>query len=91
MPKGSMFMFFKVQLENFPQFKTTLEFMQKLANDENVFVFPSECFNFPGFIRIILTAPEKLLIDACDRIEHFCAKYYMPFDGLLHYIDINKK
>lgn len=81
----------KVQLENFPQFKTTMEFMQKLANDENVFVLPSECFDFPGFFRIILTAPEEMLTEACDRIANFCAKYYMPFDGLLHYIEINKE
>lgn len=84
-------MLIKVQLENFPKFSSSLEFMQKLANDRNVFVFPSECFYFPGFIRIILVPPEEILKETCDRILEFCSKYYMPFDGLLHYIEMNKK
>lgn len=56
--------------------RTCLEFMQKLAEEQSVFVFPGESFNFPNYFRLVLTAPENILIESCERIDKFCNKYY---------------
>lgn len=77
MPKGAMYLMAKIYLENFPEFDTCLEFTQKLLNEQSVGVLPGfPCFNFPGFFRIVLTVPEDLIIEACERIKKFCEKYY---------------
>lgn len=65
-----------IEFDKFPNIRTCLEFMQALAMEQSVFVIPGECFFFPGFIRIVLTAPEEMLIESCTRIKEFCAKHY---------------
>lgn len=58
--------------EKLQKVNSSLDFMRKLAMEQSVFVLPGECFNYPGFIRLVLTAPEEILIDACKRIKEFC-------------------
>ena len=77
MPKGAMYIMTKIDLENFPEFKTCLEFSESLKKEQSVLLFPgAPCFNFPGFIRIVLTVPEDLIITACERIIDFCELHY---------------
>lgn len=76
MPKGAMYMMIGIDQNHFPKLLSCLEFMRHLAMEESVFVFPGECFMFDGYFRIVLTAPEDMLIDACGRMKTFCAKYY---------------
>jgi tyrosine aminotransferase len=73
--KGAMYMLIGIELERFPNISTSLQFMQLLANEQSVFVFPSECFNFPGFLRVVLTSRVEVLIEACDRLAKFCEKH----------------
>lgn len=76
MPKGSMYMMIKIEFDNFPKFTTCLEFSEGLIREESVLLFPGvPCFNFQGFIRIVLTVPEKLIIEACERIIEFCDRH----------------
>ncbi|KAL7026896.1 hypothetical protein ACKWTF_005219 [Chironomus riparius] len=75
-PKGSFYMLIGIDLNKFPKIETSLQFMQMLADEQSVFVLPSECFNYQGFIRIVLTATEEMLAEASDRIKKFCECYY---------------
>jgi tyrosine aminotransferase len=77
MPKGSMYMMAKLQLENFPEFSSCLEFSEALIREQSVKLFPGvPCFTFPGFIRIVLTVPEEIIKEACERINEFCRNHF---------------
>ncbi|KAG5682904.1 hypothetical protein PVAND_012222 [Polypedilum vanderplanki] len=75
MPKGSIFMLLKIELEKFPKISSSMEFMQLLIKEQNVYTFPSECFHFPGYLRLVLTIPTDVLLETCTRFEEFCNKY----------------
>lgn len=71
-----MYMMIRVQLEKFPGFKTCREFAEGLIQEESVLLFPgSPCFNYPGFIRVVLMVPEELIEEACGRIKEFCERH----------------
>jgi tyrosine aminotransferase len=75
-PKGAMYMMIKIELEKFPDFATCLEFSEGLIREQSVLLFPgSPCFNFPGFMRIVLTVPEEMIVEACERIQEFCESH----------------
>lgn len=76
MPKGGIFLMFGIDFKKFPKFSSSFDFFRALANDQSVFAFPSECFNYGGFLRICITAPEEMLIEACERIKEFCSKHF---------------
>lgn len=75
MPRGSMYLMAKIELEKFPDIKDDLEFSQKLLNEQSVGVFPGKCFNVDNFMRIVLTVPKEMIIEACERIKEFCEKH----------------
>lgn len=71
-----MYMMIKVDLERFPKFLSCLEFHEGLIREESVLLFPGfPSFNFPGFIRIVLTVPEEMTVEACERIQDFCQRH----------------
>lgn len=71
-----MYLMIKVELEKFPEYSSCLEFSEALIREESVLLFPGvPCFHFPGFIRIVLTVPEDLIIEACERIKEFCVRH----------------
>ena len=74
-PQGAMYMMIKITMEEFPTFKTDLEFTQALLDEEFVFVLPGLSFNSPGFIRCVFCAPLAVLEDAGNRIRAFCLKH----------------
>ena len=76
MPKGAFYMMIGIDFEKFPTISTSLDFMRQLKEEQNVYIFPGEPFYYPGFFRIVLTAPEDTLVEACERIKEFCAKHY---------------
>lgn len=77
MPDGAMYMVFEINLCHFPQFDGGLEMAKKMMEEESVFCLPGECFQIPGFMRIVLTVPQELLEEACDRIAEFCNRHYI--------------
>lgn len=75
-PKGAMYLMVEIELEKFPNFSSSMDFMQALGREQSVLVFPGECFNYPGFLRFVITAPEEMLIEACKRLDEFCKEHY---------------
>jgi tyrosine aminotransferase len=62
-----------IDLKKFPEYSSCLEFTEGLIKEQSVLLFPGfPCFNFPGFFRIVLTVPENLIQEACERIKKFC-------------------
>lgn len=76
MPDGAMYMMIAIDTEHFPEYPTDLHFVQDLVKEESVFCLPGQCFDYPNYIRIVLTAPEDMLREACSRIADFCEKHY---------------
>ena len=72
MPQGAMYMMVKVDMSRFPGITSDLQFVERLVSEESVFCLPGRCFNYPNYIRIVLTVPKSLLEEACDRINEFC-------------------
>jgi tyrosine aminotransferase len=49
-------------------------FARAVLQEESVAVLPGQCFNFPGFFRVVFAAPPEVLEQAWDRIESFCRR-----------------
>merc|ERR1719225_781385 len=61
MPRGAMYMMVKMDMERFPQFTSDLDFIEKLVSEESVYCLPGKCFNYPGYMRLVLTLPPDLV------------------------------
>lgn len=75
MPSGAMYMMVGIDQSGFG--KTDLEIVEAMVTEQSVFCLPGKCFNIPNFFRIVLTVPENLLLEACDRIQEFSAQHYI--------------
>ncbi|XP_024944186.1 tyrosine aminotransferase isoform X2 [Cephus cinctus] len=76
MPDGAMYMMVYIDLGCFPEFKTELEFVQCLLMEESVFCLPGQCFDYPSYMRMVITVPEDMLQEACLRINDFCERHH---------------
>lgn len=47
-----------------------------LVSEQSVFCLPGRVFDYPNYMRIVVTVPEDLLIEACNRIAEFCSQHY---------------
>lgn len=65
-----------IEIENFPEYSNELEFVQDLVEEQSVFCLPGRCFNIENYMRIVLTVPKEMMIEACGRIKEFCEKHY---------------
>merc|ERR1712183_537489 len=74
MPRSAMYVMVKMDMERFPQFTSDLDFIEKLVSEESVYCLPGKCFNYPGYMRLVLTLPANLLEQALDRINEFCSR-----------------
>jgi len=86
MPSGAMYMMVRVDMDRFPHFETDLQFVEKLVSEQSVFCLPGKCFNYPNYFRIVLTVPDALMVEACDRIHAFCNEHLImqPPSSLVH-------
>merc|ERR550534_1644771 len=73
MPQGAMYMMVKIDRTRFPGFKSDLQFVERLVAEQSVFCLPGKCFNYPNYVRIVLTVPAPLLQEACERMLEFCS------------------
>jgi len=73
-PQGSMYIMVKVDVERLGM-RDDMEFCTRLLEEQAVFVLPGECFEAPGFVRIVFSPPERILRAAIDRIQQFCTKH----------------
>ena len=74
-PKGAMYIMVKLDLDVLQAIKNDVDFVQKLLDQEFVFVLPGSAFSAENFIRIVFAAPIDILTDACNRIQSFCKRY----------------
>ena len=73
-----MYMMIGLDLKNFPNISSCLEFTRKLTSEQSIMIFPGiPCLEFPGFLRMVLTVPEDMIVVACARIKEFCDTHYM--------------
>ncbi|XP_023346899.1 tyrosine aminotransferase [Eurytemora carolleeae] len=75
MPQGAMYMMVKVDMSRFPMFRSDLDFVERLVSEQSVFCLPGKCFNYPNYFRIVLTVPQVLLSEACDRMLEYCSQH----------------
>lgn len=75
-PSGAFYMMIKIELENFKDFSSDLEFIEKLTEEQSVLAFPGPCFQVQGYFRFVLTVPLDKLIEACQRINEFCIAHF---------------
>lgn len=75
MPKGAFYMMIGIDLKKFPEFNTCLDFVENLTAEQSVLAFPGTCFDFPGYFRFVLTVPEEIIDEACQRIREFCLEH----------------
>ncbi|XP_012286890.1 tyrosine aminotransferase [Orussus abietinus] len=76
MPDGAMYMMVYIDLDCFLEFKSAPEFVQRLLVEESIFCLPGECFDYPSYMRLVITVPEDMLEEACKRIEEFCVRHH---------------
>nr|XP_006013500.2 PREDICTED: tyrosine aminotransferase-like [Latimeria chalumnae] len=75
-PSGAMYFMVGIDMGRFPEFRSDVDFTERLICEQSVFCLPATCFEFPNFFRIVLTVPEDMMIEACNRIREFCEKHY---------------
>ena len=67
--------------------------VERLVSEESVFCLPGDCFEYPKFMRMVLTLPFDLTSEACRRISEFFSRYYVPsyesINGDAHSVTIN--
>ncbi|XP_043681568.1 tyrosine aminotransferase isoform X2 [Vespula pensylvanica] len=76
MPDGAMYMMVSIDLASFPEFNSDLEFVQRLLMEESVFCLPGQCFDYPSYMRLVITIPQDMLEEACQRIQEFCYRHH---------------
>ncbi|CAK9798555.1 Tyrosine aminotransferase [Anthophora plagiata] len=76
MPDGAMYMMVYIDLPCFPEFNSDLEFVQRLLMEESVFCLPGQCFDYPSYMRLVITVPMEMLEEACERIQEFCERHH---------------
>ncbi|XP_076385395.1 tyrosine aminotransferase isoform X2 [Megachile rotundata] len=76
MPDGAMYMMVYIDLPCFPEFNSDLEFVQRLLMEESVFCLPGQCFDYPSYMRLVITIPADMIEEACQRIQEFCKRHH---------------
>ena len=80
-PSGAMYIMVGLDMKHFPSFSSDLKMMEKLVAEESVFALPGQCFDYPNFMRLVLTLPKELTAEACDRIASFCNRHYVEYQS----------
>eukprot|EP00300_Choanocystis_sp_HF-7_P030964 c39994_g1_i1.p1 GENE.c39994_g1_i1~~c39994_g1_i1.p1 ORF type:complete len:453 (+),score=89.67 c39994_g1_i1:36-1361(+) len=73
-PGGTLYLMCLLDMAKF-DLGSDMVFVQKLLDEESVFVLPGQCFAYPNAFRIVTCPPRAALTEACDRIEAFCARH----------------
>jgi tyrosine aminotransferase len=68
---GTLYVLVEIDSEKL-NVKDDVDFSTRLLEEQAVFVLPDQCFQIPNFFRVVITAPQHLIVEACDRIQKFC-------------------
>eukprot|EP00760_Papus_ankaliazontas_P002774 PhM_4_TR11261/c3_g1_i2/m.12235/K00815/TAT; tyrosine aminotransferase len=74
-PKGSMFVMVRIDLDAFKDITDDCVFTEKLWSEQSVQTLPGACFRYPGFFRVCYTNSPEDLEEAFDRLEVFVAAH----------------
>ncbi|PNI31860.1 TAT isoform 4 [Pan troglodytes] len=80
-PSGAMYLMVGIEMEHFPEFENDVEFTERLVAEQSVHCLPATCFEYPNFIRVVITVPEVMMLEACSRIQEFCEQHYHCAEG----------
>ncbi|KAJ7311807.1 hypothetical protein JRQ81_006116 [Phrynocephalus forsythii] len=80
-PSGAMYLMVGIEMNHFPEFENDVEFTERLIAEQSVFCLPATCFEYPNFFRVVLTVPEEMMLEACQRIRQFCERHYQGGEG----------
>ncbi|XP_054710525.1 LOW QUALITY PROTEIN: tyrosine aminotransferase-like [Uloborus diversus] len=75
MPSGAMYMMVGVDVNYFSGFRHDMDFVEKLVAEQSVMCLPGMCFDYPNYVRLVLTVPEDEIREACTRIASFCGRH----------------
>ncbi|XP_028666005.1 tyrosine aminotransferase isoform X2 [Erpetoichthys calabaricus] len=90
-PSGAMYLMVGIEMEHFPEFQSDVDFTERLVAEQSVFCLPATCFEYPNFFRIVVTVPEEMMVEACNRIQEFCQQHYEPYSNhIIQDIDCDK-
>jgi tyrosine aminotransferase len=78
MPAGAMYMMVGIEIADFPEFHSDVDFTQRLVSEQSVFCLPAQCFQYPNYFRVVLTVPEAKIRESCVRMQQFCTSHYKP-------------
>jgi len=81
MPSGAMYIMVKIDMKYFPEYESDLKFVENLVSEQSVFCLPGKCFEYPGYVRVVLSVPTDMLKEALVRIEEFCNGHYVRING----------
>jgi tyrosine aminotransferase len=81
-PSGAMYMMVGIDMHCFPGMKNDLEFVERMVSEESVFCLPGQCFDCPDYVRLVLTLPPELTVEACTRIAQFCRRHFVACNGV---------
>lgn len=76
MPCGAMYMMVKIEIQDYPDFKSDVDFTERMVTEQSVFCLPATVFEYPNYFRVVLTVPEEMMKEASERIQEFCATHY---------------
>ncbi|KAI8391801.1 tyrosine aminotransferase [Radiomyces spectabilis] len=74
-PQGAMYMMVGIETAKFKDIASDVEFSQKLLAEESVLCLPGQCFNYPDYVRIVITPTIDRLEEAYKRMDEFCARH----------------
>jgi len=78
-PQGAMYMMVGFDAQMFGE---ETKFMQGLITEESVYSLPGSAFCLPNWFRLVLTYPEEVTREACERISDYCYKRLRPCNHL---------
>ncbi|XP_078112317.1 tyrosine aminotransferase isoform X2 [Sander vitreus] len=87
MPSGAMYLMVGIDMDRFPDFKSDVDFTERLVTEQSVFCLPASAFEYPNFFRIVVTVPEEMMVEACRRIKEFCERHYCSGSHDSNYLD----
>lgn len=84
--KAAMYTMCRIDFSAYKDIHSAIEFVQKLVHEQAVLALPRECFEIEdertqterdseGFIRIVISHPKDVLMDAYARIHEFCTAH----------------
>ncbi|KAF7492765.1 Tyrosine aminotransferase [Sarcoptes scabiei] len=83
-PAGAFYLMVRIEMEFFPMFHNDLHLVETLVAEESVFCLPGACFEYPGYVRLVLSLETETLQEALNRIENFCRKYFTHVDETVY-------